>query len=1122
MASVTENRLPETVPPEPERSEQRYVDQQIRRTRRALKMVDLTAGLLTLIVGVLLYLLAAAVLEHWVVPGGWSPTARTVLLVALVAGIVWYGWRMFWPLVSQPINPAFAAQAIEKNSPSLKNSLLNLLLLRDRRRQISRQVYQAIERQAAQRLAEVPVDSAVDRGAILRLGYVLAAVVALCALYQMLSPKNPIDSAGRLLMPWSDIPLPSRVKILDVQPGDAAAARGEQLTVSAEISGISDDEPVRLRYSTVDGQIVDQEVLMTPQAGGLRYECRVPGRAALGGSGGIQNDLTYWIEAGDAISARYDISVFSQPTLVVDRIRYEYPSYTGDAPREVQNTGDISAIEGTIVKIWAVSNQPIASAHVDFEADGRHDLLMNSEDRQASTNFALELRDDRRSPRYQSYVLRYTTDEGRKNPSPPKYRIDVQQDYAPEVELLAPEEQTLDVGLNDEVIVEVEARDPDYAVQKVSLLGEVAGLRVLEELLLDKNHTGRFVGQLRLVPVEMGLKVGDELEYWAAAADNRRPEPNLAFTEHRKIRVIGPGENGGGQQGPQEGNQDQQQGEGGQEGEGGQRGDDGQQGQGGQSGGAGDENSQASPNDQQGGEGGLGQEGDDSGNNADAQPGESGESAENENQSEADGSGGGNTPSDRGEDSPTEQNGNNSQSESGEDSSAGEPSAGQGKVSPEGDDDAEAFERIADHFDQQEGESDEDAGESGEAGQEAREPQDSGKQQESSKERGTADGSPEQGDNSDQQQPSKTEDVAGKQNERTSDSAGAEGEDSAQQDSEAGEKGQSEKDSSADGGEMQESQGQPGAGQNPGEDEGSPAAGENKPTDKPSEDTPGNTQNDQEAPSQGVDNRESDSQGSQGGDRSGGGQEGAGQQAEDEGTGAAGENQAADEGAGQAGEQGEGESGANAGKQDKADGKTGRSSGDQPGRGGEQSDQTGSQAGGEQESTGESSTADAQNSADGSGSQPDSGGRGSSSNNLPPPPGEPVPGDEANLDYARKRTDLVIEKLDDQLRNQEVDEKLLDKLGWTADELRRFVKRWKNLKSQAEGAGPEAEGAQQELDNALRSLGLRPNRRTGFQSETVKDKLRDLQEAYRGRTPLEYQELMRKYVKGTASGKNDE
>ena len=286
MPSATEKRPPEAALLEPAHPEQRYVDEQIRRTRRALKLVDLTAGMITLVIGVLAYLLVMAALEHWVVPGGWSPTARAMLLIVLVGGVGWFSWRIFWPLVSKPINPAYAAQMIEKSSPSLKNSLLNLLLLRDRRRQISRQVYQAIERQAAQRLAEVPIDSVVDRGAIIRLGRVLAVVVALFALYLWLSPKDPIASAGRLLNPWSDIGVPSRVQILDVQPGDTSAARGERLVVSAEITGTAKDEPVRLRYSRSDRQIADQEILMSRQADGSSFECRVPGRMVPGGSGG--------------------------------------------------------------------------------------------------------------------------------------------------------------------------------------------------------------------------------------------------------------------------------------------------------------------------------------------------------------------------------------------------------------------------------------------------------------------------------------------------------------------------------------------------------------------------------------------------------------------------------------------------------------------------------------------------------------------------------------------------------------------------------------------------------------------------------------------------------------------
>ena len=97
-----------------------------------------------------------------------------------------------------------------------------------------------------------------------------------------------------------------------------------------------------------------------------------------------------------------------------------------------------------------------------------------------------------------------------------------------------------------------------------------------------------------------------------------------------------------------------------------------------------------------------------------------------------------------------------------------------------------------------------------------------------------------------------------------------------------------------------------------------------------------------------------------------------------------------------------------------------------------------------------------------------------------------------------------------------MDENLLEKLGWNQDELRRFVNRWKNLKAQAQ-ADKGSKEAQAQLDNSLRNLGLLPKQRFGYRSQTAKDHLRDLQEAYRGRTPLEYQEQVRAYIKGTAT-----
>ncbi|MEQ8836878.1 MAG: hypothetical protein RID07_08745, partial [Lacipirellulaceae bacterium] len=65
--------MPTVAPPPPAESakgslpqqDQQLIDQQIQKTRRGLKSVDLTAGIITMLIGILLFLLTAAILDHW-------------------------------------------------------------------------------------------------------------------------------------------------------------------------------------------------------------------------------------------------------------------------------------------------------------------------------------------------------------------------------------------------------------------------------------------------------------------------------------------------------------------------------------------------------------------------------------------------------------------------------------------------------------------------------------------------------------------------------------------------------------------------------------------------------------------------------------------------------------------------------------------------------------------------------------------------------------------------------------------------------------------------------------------------------------------------------------------------
>ena len=67
---------------------------------------------------------------------------------------------------------------------------------------------------------------------------------------------------------------------------------------------------------------------------------------------GIGQDLVYRVEAGDAVTRDFRLTVRQAPTIAIERVEYRYPAYTKRPPRVVQRDGDLSALEGRF-PAWA-------------------------------------------------------------------------------------------------------------------------------------------------------------------------------------------------------------------------------------------------------------------------------------------------------------------------------------------------------------------------------------------------------------------------------------------------------------------------------------------------------------------------------------------------------------------------------------------------------------------------------------------------------------------------------------------------------------------------------------------------------------------------------------------------
>jgi hypothetical protein len=525
-----------------------YIDRQLRRTQWQVRMLDIGAALVIWLVAVLASLLVFALIDHWVVALG--TVGRWLALLALVGGSLYYFATQVGPLVWRRINSAYAAKVIEDAEPSLKNSLLNFLLLRKNPSGVSDLVVDALRQRAAADLSHAPIDHVVDRTPLIRLGYVLCGVMVVFALYKLVSPKDPFRTVARVLAPWAEIARPSRVRILKVQPGNSDVYRGQVVAISADLEGAREKDTVQLVYSTADGQTVDAVVPMTTAAG-LHFTCQLP--TGSGESEGIQQDITYRIKAGDAESPEYRLHVLPSPRMEVERVELHFPAYTKRPPQVLEKQGDLRAVEGTRAVIHGKANQEIESAFLEFDPttplDGRRripTLEMKSEGTTAVGEFVLERLADG-TPWHSSYQLRFLSPTGMKNDRPTLHRIEVVADLSPEIEVLSPLERRVDLPVDRSLTVELRGRDPDFGLCRIGVeLNK--GEETLEPITLLENSEGQTgpanVRQV-VVPQKLGLEPGDDLVLVGVAEDNRRDaagnkSPNVSRTDRYTIHILPP------------------------------------------------------------------------------------------------------------------------------------------------------------------------------------------------------------------------------------------------------------------------------------------------------------------------------------------------------------------------------------------------------------------------------------------------------------------------------------------------------------------------------------------------------------------------------------------------------
>ncbi|QDT65029.1 hypothetical protein [Calycomorphotria hydatis] len=125
-------------------------------------------------------------------------------------------------------------------------------------------------------------------------------------------------------------------------------------------------------------------------------------------------------------------------------------------------------------------------------------------------------------------------------------------------------------------------------------------------------------------------------------------------------------------------------------------------------------------------------------------------------------------------------------------------------------------------------------------------------------------------------------------------------------------------------------------------------------------------------------------------------------------------------------------------------------------------------------------------------------------------------GDAANLDYAKEATDLVLKKLGDDLERGEVDQELLERLGWGEDDLRKFTERMQEKLSATETPEVTENPAQvREFEEMLKSLDVSGKRQV-VRDRTGPNRAIDGSAGRRAPPPAEYRDAFEAFTRSLA------
>jgi hypothetical protein len=235
----------------------------------------------------------------------------------------------------------------------------------------------------------------------------------------------------------------------------------------------------------------------------------------------IEQDLRYFVTAGDARTPVYPVRVLRRPVVAEFRIRYSYPAYTGRGALSVKNSdGLVEAPQKSQATIGVVATEPLESAALKI---GGARVAMSETSQPNVRQARITVTRD------QAYELEMTSDRGIEGRGPAGMRIRAVPDRPPLARLVQP---ATDLRLSpiDIVPLAYQALD-DYGVAQLVARAQVNANPPVEYALRLRGDARRIEGAFELDLATLNVKVGDVVSITVVAHD-KPGQPGSSDVRH--------------------------------------------------------------------------------------------------------------------------------------------------------------------------------------------------------------------------------------------------------------------------------------------------------------------------------------------------------------------------------------------------------------------------------------------------------------------------------------------------------------------------------------------------------------------------------------------------------------